>query len=160
MNIIRTVLSEIKVSEGRREIDPVRVAEIAESIETIDKLLHPIGITVNNVLVYGGHRLAAYKLLGRTEIECVVLDCDELRIELAEIDENLMHRALDPISRGKLALRRDEILDALGLRARVGQGRPSKNGADSAPLLSFRLNFAIVRVLRGERTLLIVSDRH
>jgi hypothetical protein len=35
-------------------------------------------------------------------------------------------------------LERDQILDALGVRAKVGQGRPSldveKNGAESAPL--------------------------
>ena len=94
-SIIRKALSEITIPEGRRNIDPVKVSELAESIKTVGRLLQPIGIDKNGVLVYGGHRLEAYKLLGFDEIECVVLDCDELRTELAKIDENLIRNDLD-----------------------------------------------------------------
>ena len=133
-NIIRKALSEITVPEGRRSIDHAKVSEIADSIRIVGKLLQPLGITENDVLVYGRHRLAACKLLGHDEIDCIMLDGNDWQIELAEIDENFIRRELDPHSRGKLALRRDEILEAQGLRAKVGQGRPSKNGADSALL--------------------------
>ena len=131
--IIRKALSEITVPDGRN-IDYVKVSELAESIKIVGRLLNPITIRKDGTIVAGLHRFEACKLLGFDEIDCIVLDGEEWQIELAEIDENLVRRELDPISRGKLALRRDEILDAQGLRAKAGQGRPSKNGADSAPL--------------------------
>ena len=126
-------LSEITIPEGRRDIDYVKVSEIAESIKIVG-LINPITIGKDNKLIAGAHRLEACKHLGFNEIDCIVLDCDELQAELAEIDENLIRNDLDAISIGELAIRRDEILEALGLRAKAGQGRPSKNGAISAPL--------------------------
>jgi len=80
----------------------------------------------------------AYKQLGFDEIECIEFDGEELEAELVEIDENLMRSELDDITVGELALRRDEILEELGLRAKVGQGRPVKNGAGNAPLKTDR----------------------
>ena len=35
---------------------------------------------------------------------------------------------------GELAIKRDEILEALGVRAKIGQGRPEKNGEENSPL--------------------------
>ena len=43
-----------------------------------------------------------------------------MKAELAEIDENLIRNELDDIGIGELAIRRDEILEALGQRAKVG----------------------------------------
>ena len=59
------------------------VSTFAESIETFG-LLCPIIINKNGRLIDGGRRLAAYKYLGRTEIECVVLDGDESHAEHAQ----------------------------------------------------------------------------
>lgn len=130
--IIRKSISEITVSEGRRNIDYVKVSELAESIKIVG-LLHPIAIDKDGKLVSGGHRLEACKHLGWKEIDCIELDCDELRIELAEIDENFVRNELDPISMGEHANRRDEILEALGVRAnQSNKGKPT--GADSAPV--------------------------
>jgi ParB family chromosome partitioning protein len=126
-------LSEIIIPAGRRDINHVKVSELAESIKIVG-LINPITVGKDNTLITGAHRLEACRLLGFDEIGCVVLDCDDLRTELVEIDENLIRNDLDPISVGELALRRDEILEALGLRAKVGQGRPAKNGAVPAPL--------------------------
>ena len=126
-------LSEIIIPAGRRDINHVKVSELAESIKIVG-LINPITVGNDNTLIAGAHRLEACRLLGFDEIECVVLDCDELRTELVEIDENLIRNDLDPISIGELALRRDEILAELGLRAKIGQGRPAKNGAVPAPL--------------------------
>jgi ParB family chromosome partitioning protein len=126
-------LSEITITEGRRAIDYVKVAELAESIRIVG-LINPITVNKDNTLIAGAHRFEACRHLGFDKIECVVLDCNELRTELAEIDENLIRNDLDAISIGELAIRQDEILDALGLRAKVGQGRPAKNGAAPARL--------------------------
>jgi len=126
-------IDDIIVPQLRRTLIQTKVDELAASIREIG-LLHPITITSDNILVAGAHRLEACKQLLWQDIPCAVLSCDNLRVELAEIDENLIRNDLDAISIGELALRRDDILDALGLRAKVGQGRPLKNGAESAPL--------------------------
>ena len=133
---MKKTLSEITVPEGRRDINYEKVAELAESIKIVG-LINPITVDKDSVLIAGAHRFEACKLLGFDEIDCVVLDCDELRSELAEIDENLIRNDLDPISIGELAIRRDEILDALGLRAKrggTGANQHKSRGAESAPL--------------------------
>jgi N6-adenosine-specific RNA methylase IME4/ParB-like chromosome segregation protein Spo0J len=126
-------IAEIRIPEGRRTIDPAKVLALAESIELIG-LINPIAITGDDVLIAGWHRLEAHKYLGRDEIECVVLNCDELRSRLAEIDENLIRNDLDPIGIGEQAILRDGILDAMRLRAKSGDNRFTDRGADSAPL--------------------------
>ena len=125
-------LSEIVVHEGRRDINYEKVSELAESIKIVG-LINPITVDKDNVLIAGAHRLEAYKQLGFDEIECVVLDCDKLRSELAEIDENFCRNDLDPISIGELAIRRDEILEALGLRAKRGDNQHIGGGEIISP---------------------------
>ena len=131
--IRRIPIENILVSASRREIEHAKVHELAESIHEVG-LLNPITVTRDMQLVAGGHRLEACKAIGWHDIACTFLEGDSLHVELAEIDENLIRNDLDAISVGELALRRDDILEALGVRAKVGQGRPSKNGAESAPL--------------------------
>ena len=127
-------ITDIIIPEGRRAIDHDKVAALAESIKIIGGLIHPITVGKDRTLIAGAHRIEAYKKLGFDEIECTEFDGEQLESELVEIDENLMRNELDDITVGELAIRRDEILEALGLRARVGQGRPQKNGAGDAPL--------------------------
>ena len=149
-NIIKRPLSEITVPEGRRGIDPVEVSKIADSIKTIGRLLCPIIIDKNGRLIAGAHRLEAHKLLGHDEIECIVLDADELRTELAEIDENLIRTDLDDISMGEQAIRRDEILEQLGLRA--NQSNKGKSTGESDSPVKTTADFA-KDIGTGERTL-------
>ena len=85
-------------------------------------LINPVTVDKKNNLIAGEHRMEACRHLGFDEIECSVLDCDELRMELAEIDENLIRNDLHYTIRGELAKRRDEILTALGLRAKKSPG--------------------------------------
>jgi len=131
-------ITDIIIPEGRRAIDHDKVAALAESIKIIGGLIHPVTIDKDRTLIAGVHRVEAYKILGFDEIECIEFDGEELEAELVEIDENLMRSELDDITVGELALRRDEILEELGLRAKVGQGRPVKNGAGNAPLKTDR----------------------
>lgn len=132
VQIVNIKVNAIAVLEGRRSIDHAKVSELVESVKSIG-LLHPITIDKNNILVAGLHRLEAFKRLGFDEIECVVLDCNALHIELAGIDENLVRHNLDPIQMGELANRRDEILDALGLRANQSN-KGKSTGAETAPV--------------------------
>ena len=108
-------------------------SRLVNSIRRIG-LLHPVTVTRDHRLVAGAHRLEACRVAGMSEIHCCFVDGDLLHIELAEIDENLIRNDLDAICIGELALRRDDILESLGLRAEVGQGRQPKNSAESAPL--------------------------
>ena len=131
MNIM---IEKIVVPDSRREIVADKVAELVESIREIG-LLNPITITNSLQLIAGAHRLEACKQLGWDIIACSVIEGDSLHLELAEIDENLIRNDLDAISIGELAIRRDEILDKLGLRASSGNNRFTKDrGAPGAPV--------------------------
>jgi ParB/RepB/Spo0J family partition protein len=88
----------IDVPEGRlRQLDENKVAEIATSIEAIG-LINPIIVRDRDrdgsviTLVAGRHRLAAAKRLGMEEIDCVIVEGDDVECRLLEISENL-HRA-------------------------------------------------------------------
>jgi ParB family chromosome partitioning protein len=106
-------ISEIKISEGRRKADAEKVKSLTASIKEIG-LLNAVTVTKAGVLVAGLHRLTACKELGYTEIPVNVLESeDNLKIELAEIDENLIRNELHWIEQGKALSRRKEIYELL-----------------------------------------------
>lgn len=123
-------ISDIVIGENRRAIDDDVVNNIRESIRSVG-LLNPITIGTNNKLIAGAHRLEACRMLGWTEIESNCINLAGLETELAEIDENLIRNDLDVLEQGVYCLRRDRVLEELGIRAKAH--RPVK-GADSAPL--------------------------
>ena len=68
--------NEIKIGNRVRK-DLGNIEELADSIKELG-LLQPIGVTIDNELVFGERRLAACKSLNYEEIEVVVIDSDEL----------------------------------------------------------------------------------
>ena len=132
---MRIKISEIKVNPGRRDTQQRNVEELARSIAAVG-LMNPITVTQDNTLIAGLHRLEAVKLLGWTEIECVVSEADGLQAELAEIDENFVRAGLSHRELGDLLLRRKELYEALHPETRQGQrnGQTAKN--DSLTLLA------------------------
>ena len=136
--LMRIKLTDIIIPEGRRAIDLDKVVVLAESIKIIKiigGLIHPITIDKDRVLIAGAHRIEAYKTLGFEEIECTEFDGEQLEAELVEIDENLMRNELDDITVGEMVLRREEILEALGLRAKSGTNvKNLGTGACAAPV--------------------------
>ena len=133
--LMRIKLTDIIIPEGRRAIDLDKVVALAESIKIIGGLIHPITIDKDRVLIAGAHRIEAYKTLGFEEIECTEFDGEQLEAELVEIDENLMRNELDDITVGEMVLRREEILEALGLRAKSGTNvKNLGTGACAAPV--------------------------
>jgi len=102
-------VDEVIVNKREREVDPIKVQELAESIDTIG-LISPI-IVAGNVLVAGAHRLAAYKLRGNTQIACTRMpeDSDPDLLKLIEIDTNLFSKALKAKKRTKYSAKRDDI---------------------------------------------------
>ena len=121
-------ISEIKINPGRRDTQQRNVEELARSIAAVG-LMNPITITQDNTLIAGLHRLEAVKLLGWTEIECVVSEADGLQAELAEIDENFVRAGLSHRELGDLLLRRKELYEAIHPETRQGQrnGQTAKN---------------------------------
>lgn len=126
-NNITCPVAEITMTSDRRKIDRDKVSELAQSIRNVG-LINPVTITADRQLVAGAHRLEACKSLGMSDIPCIIFDGNDLQKELAEIDENLVRLELDPISIGELAIRRDEILDALGQRAKRGDNQHTRRG--------------------------------
>ena len=133
-NNITCPVAEITMTSDRRKIDRDKVSELAQSIRNVG-LINPVTITADRQLVAGAHRLEACKSLGMSDIPCIIFDGNDLQKELAEIDENLVRLELDPISIGELAIRRDEILDALGQRAKSGTNvKNSRTGTPGGPV--------------------------
>jgi N6-adenosine-specific RNA methylase IME4/ParB-like chromosome segregation protein Spo0J len=117
-------ISEIVLNDNRRKVDAEKVKELAESIKQLG-LINPITINSNNVLIAGNHRLEAFKLLGKDEIEISVLDLNNLLAELAEIDENLVRNELHWTDADKQIARRKIIYLELYPETKAGGDRKS-----------------------------------
>ena len=123
-------ISEVKINEGRRAVAPDAIQSLTESIKEIG-LMNPVTVTDDHVLIAGLYRLMAAKALGWEEIECHVIDADDLHAELAEIDENYVRASLTPLESSKLMLRRKEIYETLHPETKAGtaQGEGMRRAA-------------------------------
>jgi len=100
MNIQKLKLTDITVKERLRGVDSEKVERLKESILRLG-LINPITVS-NGVLIAGLHRLTAFKALGYDEIDCNVVEDDELINKEIEIDENLHRNELTVFERGKM----------------------------------------------------------
>lgn len=91
---------DIVVKDRLRGVDSEKVERLKESIQRIG-LIHPITVS-GGVLVAGLHRLTAHRELGIEEIDCHIIDDDELLQKEIEIDENLHRKELTVLERGKM----------------------------------------------------------
>lgn len=125
-----------------RPLDAAHVANLAVSISEVG-LDHPIGLRVLRpeeqgddgcvwMRTRGGHRLAAFRLLGRPAIPAKVRDQAAETAAIAEVDENLLRRDLTPLERAQAfaarldawaALHPDRVEKVDG-QARAKRGRP------------------------------------
>ena len=116
---MKVKIDEIKVNPRRRAAWESDIEELAFSISEIG-LLNPITLTGDYTLIAGLHRLEAVKLLGWTEVECVITELEGLAAELAELDENFARANLSPLEIGELYKRRKDIYEALYPEAKAG----------------------------------------
>lgn len=101
----------VDVRSDARAIDATTVAGLADSIAEIG-LINPIRVRANGdrwELIAGRHRFTACQQLGLAEVECIVVEADDLRAELAMIDENLCRAELSPVERAQQTARRKAI---------------------------------------------------
>ncbi len=145
-------IDDITIGNDRRRLDEQKVRELAESIKSIG-LLNPITVTNENKLVAGEHRLRACLWLGWTEIECQTIQGNELLQQLAEIDENLVRNDLHWLDIGELAIQRDEILEALGLRAQSGTNQKNTRTGETISPVQKTTGSIAKEMGTGERTL-------
>ena len=141
----RFSIDEIVVAERHRKVNNEKVAVLAQSIGEIG-LMHPPTVRYVDeeidgaaLLVSGRHRLEALRSRGETDVDCFVVDMNDLQAELAEIDENLMRENLSPAQEAQHIKRRKELYEAMHPTTKHG-GAPSagigkgkrKDAADGA----------------------------
>ena len=100
MIITKLKVNDIVVKDRLRGVDSEKVERLKESILRLG-LINPITVS-GGVLIAGLHRLTAFKELGLDEIDCNVVDDDELLNKEIEIDENLHRNELTVWERGKM----------------------------------------------------------
>ena len=135
--LVKIKLREIQLSKSRPTI-PETVNALAESMREIG-LLNPVivkpGVIYDGAImvqgyraVAGNHRISAARALGWDEIDAFVDDGEELKLELAEIDENLLRAELTPAQRAAAVARRKEIWEAIhpetAIRRNPAKGKP------------------------------------
>jgi ParB family chromosome partitioning protein len=136
MPTVPVPIHEIKYGQNRRSVNDEKVEELKESI-LANGLLNPITVDRKLNLIAGLHRLTACKLLGIELIECNIVDYEDAdQARLAEIDENFIRHELNHLERSELVREREQILERLGLRAKVGDNQYSQRARenDSRPL--------------------------
>jgi ParB family chromosome partitioning protein len=138
--IVEIPLKRIKVTTRLRATDPEKVTDIAESVEGIG-LLHAITVSQHGDwfhLLSGMHRLEAFRKLGRKTIPATINDSDPLIEELIEVEENLVSAKLTAIDEARFIVRWEEILTALGRRAKQGDNRWVRSGLTNEELAKTR----------------------
>jgi hypothetical protein len=126
-----TTLGRITVARPhkRRELDPVRVDVLAESIQELG-VLNPLTVIENGEgtyrLIAGYHRLVALQKLKATEVPIRIVTMPDTLAELAEIDENLIRTELTALERATVVGRRKEIFEQL--HPETGPGGDRKSG--------------------------------
>ena len=108
-----------------RRTDEQKVQDLAESIKGIG-LLHSISVAEDNgkyILLSGLHRVESFKLLGRDEIPALVHKSDDLTNSLIEVEENLCRSDLNAIQTAEHIVKREELLTALGRKAKAGNNQ-------------------------------------
>tara|TARA_B100000131_G_C18124175_1_gene614055 strand:+ start:1508 stop:3022 length:1515 start_codon:yes stop_codon:yes gene_type:complete len=108
-------IDEIKIRFRLRTPKQSKIEELAESIKTLG-LLNPITVDNEYYLIAGFHRMHALKLLGHTRIPAIVKDYSNLHSQLGEIDENLKRASLSHIEIAEHMVKREEVLNQMGLR--------------------------------------------
>jgi len=119
-----TTIEEIPIKDIRlrfrlRTPKDSKIQELAESIKLLG-LMNPITIDSQNYLIAGFHRYGAIQLLGYDTISAIRKDTTSIQGELMEIDENLKRNELNHIEIAEHMVRREELLEQLGVRMKRG----------------------------------------
>lgn len=117
--VIEIDVSKIRTRFRLRTPDENKIKELADSIK-LTSLINPITIDQNHFLIAGFHRWSAYKVLGYKFIPAIIKDVSNFQSELMEIDENLKRNELNHIEVAEHIIRREQLLEELGVRMKRG----------------------------------------
>ena len=110
---MKLYIADIEVGARKRKLDESKVQSLAESFTSIGQL-QPITVSRGDYgtyrLIAGLHRLEAAKSIGWQSIQATEFEGDEVAVELAEIDENLMRNDLTVLEQGEHLVRRQELV--------------------------------------------------
>ena len=126
MEVVEIPLKDIKVKFRLRNPSDVKVDGLAESIEQLG-LLHPIHVDGSKYLLSGYHRFLAFQKLGMETIPSVIKDEDHRFSELVELDENIQRNPLNHLEFCSHIVRREELMEDLGLTYKRGDNRHTKD---------------------------------
>jgi len=128
--VVTLAVASIVVGVRKRPVDTVVVREIAQSIER-HGLLQPIGVVAVSdepgtySLVFGAHRLAAYRLLEVEEIEARLLPADlsEEEYLLIELQENSARNDLTGVQRKAYAAEIGRLITKMATDSGITNGK-------------------------------------
>lgn len=135
--MIRSIpLDSIKRRPDARAVDQVTVSALADSIAEVG-LINPLRVRADGdrwEVIAGSHRLAAGQSLGLAELDCIVVDDDDLHAELSMIDENLMRAELSASERATSTARRKAIYEELHPETKHGEFHGNQHARGSRQL--------------------------
>lgn len=132
-------IATIKVGD-RRNINPEKVEAMKGSITELG-LQQPVAVTKDRKLIFGRHRFEACKRLGWPRIPARVLDLDDVRVQMAEIDENLMRSNLSASEEAAAVVKRKRLYEQLHPETKHG-GSHQTNGDGSSGKVCHLESFA------------------
>lgn len=110
-------VAEIDAAGRLRSVDDGYASFLAENIQQVGRLRQPVEVCIVKKggyrLVAGGHRLAAVRKLGWTEVQAFVFEMTTAEAELAEVDENLIRHDLNPLDRAVFLSKRKALYESL-----------------------------------------------
>lgn len=117
-NILREIpIDRIYIDPNRRSVDAATVSDLEKSLEAVGQInpicVRPIqGNPAHEwVLVAGLHRLEAARNAGLTVILARVLDLDEIKARLVQLDENLIRKIMSTAEKDAAIAERRAIYD-------------------------------------------------
>ena len=126
VEVVEFPIKDIKIRFRLRTPCDQKVNGIVDSIAKIG-LISPITIDGSNYLISGFHRVLAHKKLGKETIPTIIKGDDRRFNELIELDENLQRNELNHIEYSEHLVRREELMDQLGLTYSQGDNRFTKD---------------------------------
>ena len=148
-------ITDIDATGRKRPIDPDHAVWLASSIE--EKSKGVVGEGLDNAikvtprgdgykLVFGGHRIAAFGILGWTDLivgkHVTIEELTNDEAELGEIDENLLRADLGPLDRALQLADRKAIYERIYKVDRKGGDRKSAKLQEEINSQSLRIGFS------------------
>ncbi len=142
-SVISIPLDQIDLGDRLRPINEAQAASRAESMAEQGQLqpimVRPIGDRF--VVVVGGHRFSAAKLLGWDSIRAEIrTDMSPLQARLAEIDENLERDELSPLDRVVFVTERKRVWEEMYPETGHGHAPKSRKSKEEVKSPEWRLN--------------------